>query len=408
MGSSEVSALRAGSGGVALARPVRVTFVITCLDVGGAEMMLWKLLSRIDGTRCEPSVISLSAAAPPVMLDAFRKLGVHCELLGLRPGLGAASGLHRLVPALRRLAPDLLQGWMYHGNVAASLAAAFMRPRVPVLWNVRATLMERMHEKRLTRIVIWASGRLSSLPVRIINNSLVSATEHEQRVGYSRAGRVVLPNGFDTDAFRPCREARQALRQSLGLAEDTVLVGLAARYHPMKDHGSFLRAAQGVSRAHPDAHFVLAGEGVDSSNPELAACVAAYGLGGRVHLLGIRHDMHAVFAGLDVVASASSSGEGFPNVIGEAMSCGVPCVVTDVGESALVVGDTGVVVPPRDAEALALAISRLIASGAAYRARMGTSARQRVLEKYSLESIVRQYEDLYVQVHRERNGLRST
>jgi glycosyltransferase involved in cell wall biosynthesis len=379
------------------ARPLRITFVVTGLAVGGAEMMLWKLLSRLDRARFEPIVISLSEQAT-AMLPRFRQLGVPCELLGWRLGVHALTGMRRLARILQALEPDIVQGWMYHGNIAATLASRLAGLKAPVLWNVRAMLMEHQKEKPGTALMIRLGGMLSFSPAKIINNSAASADEHEVRMGYRSSKRVILPNGFDTDTFRPSPEARSALRKFLGLAEDALLIGLVARYHPIKDHRTFLHAAALVKAICPAARFVLAGEHVDASNPDLAALLVQYGVTHEVHLIGPRDDVHAVSAALDIQVCSSSS-EGFPNVIGEAMSCGVPCVVTDVGDCAYVVADTGVTVPPRNPQALAAGITRLIEIGPDKRAELGARARERAIDKFSLEAVVRGYEELYLQMH---------
>jgi glycosyltransferase involved in cell wall biosynthesis len=310
----------------------------------------------------------------------------------------------QLARALRARRPDVIQGWMYHANIAATLTRAWTRLDAPVLWNIRASLMERRHEKWRTLLLIRLGGKLSFSPARIINNSAASALEHEREMGYRAAKRVVLPNGFDTDRFRPSPTARAAVRASLGLADSTLLIGCIGRYHPMKDHRAFLRAAALVAQARGDVSFVLAGKGVEPANAELADLIAEHALDDRVHLLGPRSDIAEITASLDISVSSSSSGEGFPNVIGEAMSCAVPCVVTDVGDSAAVVGDAGITVPPRDCQALAQAVLRLIDLGGTGRAALGLRARQRAIERFSLDAVVRQYEDLYTQVHQEQRS----
>ena len=407
MGAPEAIAhIPAAESRAARARRLRVTFVVTDLDVGGAEVMLLKLLSRIDRQRFEPSIVVLHGHAA-AMAPAFRELGIACDLLDWRPGRAreALRGMRLLARAVRAQRPDIVQGWMYHGNIGATLATAFMRDKPPVLWNVRASLMERHLENRLTLLVIWVGGKLSFSPAKIINNSAASALEHERRMGYRADKHVVLPNGFDTSLFRPSTEARAALRRSLGVANGARIVGVIARYHPMKDHATFLAAAGLVARSHPDVHFVLAGLNVDPSNEALVGAAREHGILDRVHLLGPRGDVHAIVPAFDVQVSSSSSGEGFPNVIGEAMSCGVPCVVTAVGESAAVVGDTGVVVPPRDPREMAAGISRLLALDPAALADLGRRARERTVEHYSLDSVVRRYEDLFTQTHRESGSV---
>lgn len=398
MQAANVSALSGDEAAVAeSSRPIRVSFVISGLGPGGAEMMLWKLLSRIDRRRFAPFIISLSdeAEAGP-MLPRFRELGLPCEFLGWR-AVGVMRGLAGLVRAVRMQRPDVMQGWMYYGNVAASLARVLARLDAPVLWNVRATLMAREHEKRLTAAMIWLGGKLSFTTKKIINNSIASAREHE-RIGYESAKQVILPNGFDTDLFRPSAEARAALREALGIGLETPLVGLFARFHPMKDHATFLRAASIVKQSYPHTQFVLAGDRVHSTNVELASLVDEFGLRSDVILLGARNDVHKLMPAVDVVVSSSSSGEGFPNVIGEAMSCGVPCVVTDVGDSAAVIGDTGLVVPPADARALADGITRVLALDRVSREAMAQRTRARAIAHFSLDAVVRRYEALYAEV----------
>lgn len=403
MGSPEISLLRQPEAAGVLPRPIRLAFVITGLSTGGAEMMLWKLLSRLDRSLFEPWVIVLSRETG--LLDRFHALGVRCETMDLRPA-NAIMGLQRLRRMLRRDDPDIVQAWMYHANVAASLAALGLRRSVPVLWNIRATLMDSRHEKLLTALIIRLGGKLSFLPTRIINNSVTSASEHEH-LGYRRDKRTIVGNGFDVELFRRSDAARRALRASLGLDPRTLLVGHVARFHPMKDHRNFLHAAALVRARHPDAHFVLAGEGVDHANVELTRMISEFGLEPGIHLLGRRSDMHQVTSGLDLLVSSSSSGEGFPNVVGEAMSCEVPCAVTDVGDCADIVGDAGLVVPPRNPQALAAAVDRLLREDAASREKLGKAARARIVENFSLDAIVRKYEKLYLQVHTEHRRQRS-
>jgi glycosyltransferase involved in cell wall biosynthesis len=361
--------------------------------------MLWKLLSRIDRVRFDPFVVVLNMNVNPAFRQRFDSIGIDCHFVKIRARREAISGFLRLKKLLLRLRPDLIQGWLYHGNVAATLIAALLRQRVPVIWNIRGTLPA--DEKKLSSFVVWLSGKLSSSPVRIINNSAASALEHEQRLGYPASTRVIIANGFETGLYIPADDARRRVRSSLGLPTDAILIGLFGRYHPMKDHANFIRAAALVNRDFPDVHYVLAGEHVDAGNASLTELVALHGLTRHVSLLGLRDDMEILTAAVDIAVSSSAYGEGFANVVGEAMSCGVPCVVTDVGDSAAIVGDTGCVVQPRDPQALAHALSALLEQAAAVRQTLGARARQRVIDLFALDTIVRRYEELYVQVHSE-------
>jgi glycosyltransferase involved in cell wall biosynthesis len=214
-------------------------------------------------------------------------------------------------------------------------------------------------------------------------------------LGYRAEKRVIIPNGFDCQVLCPDETARKAVRTELGVTEDEILIGLVARYHPMKDHAGFLRAAALVALEHPHARFVLAGTGISAQQTELAAALKQNELQGRVILLGERSDIPRLNNAFDIACSASAWGEGFSNSIGEAMACGVPCGVTDVGDSAYIVGDTGLVAPPRDPQALAKAIVRLIGMERTGRQQLGAKARNRIETQFSLPAIVQRYEELY-------------
>ena len=373
---------------------MKIAHVITSLDKHGAQMMLYKVLSSMNRSRFDSVVISLADGG--ALKDKFTALGIAVHGVGMKRGVPTPGSIYRFTQLIKRIEPDLIQGWMYHGNLAAQLAATLSGRRAPVLWNVRGSSCDLKHGKPATAAVIWLGGKLSGLPKLIINNSIVSAVKHEEALGYRADKRIIIPNGFDTDGFTPSEQARASLRIELGLPGDAVLIGLLARFHPMKDHATFLRAAALLLKSYPQTHFVMSGDGVDRSNEKLRELIDELSIAGRVHLLGERSDVSRVAAALDVAALSSYS-EGFPNVIGEAMACAVPCVVTDVGDTAFVVGNTGRVVQPRDASALANALGELIGMGEAARRELGRAARQRILDHFSIGTIVKKYESLYQQ-----------
>lgn len=392
MTSDALPARRDGDGAA-----IRIVHVINDLTVGGAEMMLYKLLSSTDHARHETTVVTLSNSGE--LRARVEQLGVRVHGVGMRPPAPSPASLLRLVRLVRRLDPDLIQGWMYYGNIAAQLAASFSPRHPATVWNIRQSVYSLAHEKPVTALAIRLGARLSSRPAAIIYNSMKSAAQHEA-LGYRGGKAHIIHNGFDTAAFAPSAEARAGVRVELGLTPDALLVGLIGRYHPAKDHANFLRAAAALSEGRPEARFVLSGRGVHQGNGALCESIERLGLGGRVHLLGERQDVARLMASFDIIVS-SSSREGFPNVIGEAMACGVPCVVTDVGDSARLVGTTGLVVPPRNAEALAQAVRELIHLGLEGRAKLGAAARERIRENFQLESVIAQYESLYRDVLQE-------
>jgi glycosyltransferase involved in cell wall biosynthesis len=372
---------------------MRVMHVISGLATGGAELMLVKLL-RSTGSRTtgfDPVVVSVQGAGP--VARQLEEIGVPIEAVGLRTPASVPAALARLAGVARRHQPDLIQGWMYHGNAAALVIRALGRGRPPVLWNIRQSIDALGEEKRATAFLIRRGVPLSRRTVGIIYNSHHSAQQHEA-LGYAADRRHIIANGFETDRFAPSPALRAQVRTELGIGDDAPLVGLLARYHPMKDHATFLAAAARLAAVRPDVRFVLAGHGVDFGNPELSRCIDELALRDHVFLLGERADTPALHAALDIATSSSRS-EGFPNVLGEAMACGVPCVATDVGDSRWVVGDCGLMVPPREPAALAAAWRTLLERSAQERRRLGKAGRTRIREHFSIDRVAAAYAALY-------------
>jgi glycosyltransferase involved in cell wall biosynthesis len=371
---------------------IRVVHVINSFEFGGAEAMLCNLLVRCDRARFDPFVVALiddmTTAAP--IIDAK----IPLVNMGMRPGIPDPLGIERLGRHLRRLRPAIVQTWMDHSNLIAGLAAR-MAPRTKVVWGVHHSHHVAGLTKRSTLMTVSACAMLSRrLPDRIVYCSEHSRHMYEQD-GFAEERGVVIPNGFDTDRFRPDDAARKAIRREIGVNENTILIGLVARYDPLKDHETFLRAAAILAETHSDVHFLLCGANVNRNNIELLGRIKSLRINERhVHLLGPRHDVPRVNAAIDVMTSSSIS-EAFPLVVGEAMSCGVPCVVTDVGDSSLIVGETGIVIPPRDPRAMASAWRKMLAMEPMVRRRLGMQARARVRERFDLDAVTRRYESLY-------------
>jgi glycosyltransferase involved in cell wall biosynthesis len=378
---------------------IRVCHIITGLYTGGAEMMLYKLLSGLDRQRFEPVVISLIDRG--AVGERIEALGIPVYTLDMPAGRPTAAGLWRLFRLVKQLRPDLLQGWMYHGNLAASLAGFIAR--VPVIWGIHYSLYDFAAERRATRAIIQLSRALSRQPAATVYVSRISADQHAA-FGFRDRCRRIIPNGFDGAAFRPETQARWSFRAEIGADEQAVLIGLIARFHPMKDHGNLLRAAGLLGEAQTNARLVLAGPGIDAGNKALVGMIEAHGLSGRVHLLGERGDVARIMAGLDVLCMSSAYGEAFPMAVGEAMAAGLPCVVTDVGDAAWLVGETGRVVSPGDAEALAGALRAMIAAGPDGRRALGLAARARVLAHFSLAAAAAAYQDLYEELLETRDS----
>jgi glycosyltransferase involved in cell wall biosynthesis len=378
---------------------LKIAHIITGLNTGGAEIMLYKLLSGLDREAFEPRVVSLTDIGP--VGEKIKLLGVPVRALGMRRGVPDPRGVWRLVQQLKAERPHLVQTWMYHADLLGGLAAR-LGSGIPVVWNIRHSNLDPVGNKRTTIWTAKVCARLSHcLPARIVCCSEASRRVHTA-LGYAGDKMMVIPNGFDLAAFKPDAKARTAVREELGISQEALLIGLVGRFDPQKDHRNFVEAAARLRTDCPQVHFLLCGDGVNWNNAELTGWIGEAGLRQQFHLLGRREDMPRLTAALDISSTSSSYGEGFPNVIGEAMACGVACAITDVGDSAFIVGETGLVVPPRDPEALAHAWKKLIEMGPEGRQKLGETARKRILENFSLPDIVARYEALYKEVVRRK------
>ena len=365
-----------------------ILHLITGLETGGAEGMLARLVTRSDRSHFRSVVVSMTdtGTVGPIIAGA----GLPVEALGIRRGMIDPRGVTRLIGLLRRYRPDIVQTWLYHADLLGLIAHRLgYAPRLA--WNIRCS---DMAGPGFVRAIL---SRFSALPDRVIINSLAGRRFHES-IGYHPRRWDHIPNGYDTALLRPDETARSRSRAALGLDPSAIVIGMAARYHPMKDHAAFLAAAARQAAARPDIVFVLLGAGIEPANRDLVRAIEAHGLMPRLRLLGERADMNAVYPALDIATLTSAYGEGFPNVLAEAMACGVPCVATGCGDAAEILGEFGIIVPPRDPQALAEGWQRMIALGHEGRRALGIRARARIVENYDLDQVVRRFEALYCEI----------
>ena len=373
-------------------RPIRITHLITGLNTGGAEMMLYKVLSKMNRDAFRAEVISMLDAG--TLGEKIARLGIRVRTLNMRPGIPDPRALWRLMRILKEQPPDLIQTWMYHANLMGSIAAKLTQD-IPIIWGIHHSNFDPQKSKRRTVWIMKAAALLSSrIPRGVICCGEAPRRVHVQ-TGYDARKITVIPNGFDLASFYPDPLARVSVRRELGIPTEAPVIGLVARFHPKKDHRTFIAAAGLLHQTRPDTYFVLCGDGIGPENQELSHWIQQAGISGRCKLLGVREDMPRLMAALDVATSSSSYGEGFPIVLGEAMACGIPCVATDVGDSALILGSTGRVVTAEQPQSLAQAWNEVLELSKEQRSRLGREARQRIEQNFSLPVIVRRYENLY-------------
>jgi glycosyltransferase involved in cell wall biosynthesis len=366
----------------------KVLHVITGLSVGGTELMLARLLERMDQSRLPSAVVSLTNGPPPGAFD-----GTPVYTLGMRPGLPDPRGLVTLGRIVTHERPDVVQTWLYHADLVGLLAAKW-KSTAAIAWNLRCAALTVQESSRAVVAVRTLLARLSSFPDVVVANSEAGRVAHEA-YGYRPRRWAVIPNGFDTSVLQPDATTRARTRAALGVGPTTAVIGLVARLHPIKDHGTFFEASAELVKTHPDVVFVLAGLGLELGNPIVNAFFERFGLDpAHYRLRGTQDRIHQLLQACDVCTLTSTS-EGFPNALGEAMATGVPCVATDAGDCRRLVADTGRVVPVRDARALADAWRWVLTLEPAERAQLGARARQRIIQTFALDRIVAQYVALY-------------
>lgn len=371
---------------------MRILHLITSLSTGGAEMMLKKLLRALPQRQYNPTVISLTSIS--TIGAELRRDGVPVHALGGRAGVLLPHQFWALMRAYRYARPDVVHSWMYHANVTAELLVRLTarKSRPCLITSVRGALHAPQEQKCTLRLVRRVDAMLSRGANRIVFNSARSAEQHAA-LGYEAKRMAVIPNSFDTEVFQSMPAERMRIRRQLGCTDD-LLVGLVARFDRLKGHRVFLEAARLVGEREPNCRFLLVGLGCDTRNQLLSGWISELNLAARVLALGERRDVPGIDNALDIAVCASIS-ESFPNAIGEAMACGVPCVVTDVGDCPHLVGDCGYVVPPGDPRALAEAILRMASLPRDARAALGARARGRVLREFSTDRIAQEFMNLY-------------
>lgn len=376
---------------------MKILHIIVGLGVGGAELMLKRLVETHRSRKVyQHKIISLTSVGK-VGLE-LRELGVDVRSLEMRSFLDVPHTLWQLSRIIKLETPDIVQTWMYHADLLGGLAARFVGNR-HIVWGIRTTDVQAAGV-RTTNMIGNVCARLSHwLPHTIVCAAEASRRTHIA-VGYDATRMTVVPNGFDLTRLVASPEQRADLRQLCGFDDTHVVVGTLGRFNPAKDHANFVRAAGLVAQHRPEVRFLMVGRELTRDNAVLMDWIAQTGYAERFVLLGERVDVAVCLSAMDIFGLSSRT-EGFPNVVGEAMAMGLPCVVTDVGDAAMLVADTGVVVPKENASALAQGLEQLLVSGTDALLAQGQLARQRIVAEFTIVRARDRFEAIYQRVANE-------
>lgn len=373
---------------------MKVIHVIIGLNVGGAELMLQRLSEAFNNeVEQEHSIISLTdlGSVGPMLRDK----GVSVTALGMQGGRDLPRVLFRLFLTFRQAKPDIVQTWMYHADLIGGVVAR-LSGVVNVVWGIRTTDVSKGTSKATALIRRLCSVLSHVVPKLIICAAEASRKAHAQ-IGYDNSRMIVIPNGFDPEVLTASLNEREAVRMAAGFSADDLVIGSLGRYNPDKDQENFIVACALLAADYPRLKFLMVGRDLNPQNEVLVQRIKATGYSNRFVLFGERQDVAACLKAMDIFCLHSRT-EGFPNVLGEAMTIGLPCVTTDVGDAAFLIGEAGIVVKPQDSQALADGLERLVSAGETYRSDLGEKAQHRVYENFTMNCAKSRFKKVYEQM----------
>ncbi len=372
---------------------MKILHIIIGLNVGGAEIMLKRLVQSSLGNKgLANEVVSLTQLG--VIGIQLENMGVRVTVLNIKSIFSAPYAFFKLVKVIKNSKPSIVQTWMYHADLLGGLASFFAGNR-NIVWNIRGSSIPQQ-SLSLTGVLTKLCAILSyKLPKIIICCAEAARSSHVIK-GYAQSKMVVINNGYDMGDYHP-REVREEERLNLGISEDTIVIGIVGRFDVLKDYNNFISAANELLKEFSNIKFLMVGKGLDNENHELTKIVKNDNTLDSFLLMGERNNVNKYLAVMDIYCMSSSK-EGFPNVVCEAMAMQIPCVVTNAGDAKNIVGDTGIVVPIKDSSALALGLKTMINYDVEKKLKLGKLARERISRNYSIEKALNQYEELYREI----------
>ena len=373
---------------------IKIAHISTGLETGGAEVQLFRLLDAFDKHKFELMVIGLDRDT--YLGDRIRELGIPVHALNIKKKPTAIAQAYKRLNAFN---PDVIHGTMYEGGVVGSILRRFLANNPPVIWTVHEGLENYRQESYRKQLQLRLWGLMSKMPEAMMYVSYLNRDQH-LNWGFNNDKALVIPNGVDTQRFYSNRNARKTLRKRLGIPQNSFVIGITARFHPVKNHIGFINAAALLSKVHPETHFIMVGTDIDTDNKVLTTLIAKHSLQQRMHLLGNREDIPDIVNTYDI-AALTSFGEAFPLTLGEAMASAVPCVATNVGDNEYIIKNTGRVVPVNDDAAMAAAWQELLEMDKKELKQLGQAALERVMDKFTLAQQVQQHEALYETLYQQ-------
>ena len=373
---------------------MKIVHIITGLGDGGAELTLFKIC-KYD-TANKHFVISLKDKGKYFSL--LSKLGIKVYCLNMN--FFSIYKFFSLIKIIGSLKPNIVQTWLVHADFLGGIAARLAGIK-NIIWNIRYSNIEIRKSKLTTILIIKILSKLSYvIPLLIIIVSKRAKKIYEIK-GYDKKKLRFIPNGFDLSILKVDKIQKSNFLKKINIKKNIPIVGNVARYDPQKDHLNLLNALSLIRSKNIDFFCVLVGSNVDQKNINLVSKIKKLRLSNYVKLLGRNDNISQVMNGLDIHVLASCYGEGFPNVIAESMACGTPCITTDVGDSAFIVGKTGWVVPPKNPIKLSKAIEKALDEmGTTKWKKRCNKARLVIKEKFSINKMLKSYNKVWIKVYK--------
>jgi glycosyltransferase involved in cell wall biosynthesis len=369
---------------------MRLIHIITSLETGGAQSVLFQLLRQFQNMGVIQTVISLKPNGG--LEEQIKGLNIPIHECQFRPFnfLQQRANLKKVIIEFK---PDIIQSWLYH----ADFMTIFLRDKnkTPIFWGIHHTYETQSRIKFSTRMIIKVNSLFSNnVPQKIICCSRSALSSH-LKIGFPESKLLFIPNGIDINSFKPDEQARERLRSELNLQPETQIIGYIARLHPQKDHDTFFKAADLLLKQNENIHFVLAGDQVTPFNPKIVRYMHNSQYPSHFHFLGRRSDIPMITAALDLATLTSSGDEAFPLTILEAMSCGIPCVSTNIGDVKETLGNAGIIVPPQNPEMLAAGWKAILDKNPEERSTIKVIGRNLVVSQYTNEHMAKLYFNEY-------------